>query len=387
MATVNDILNLARAWLGKNEADGSHMDIINVYNSHTPLARGYKVKYTDNWCAATISALAIKCNATNIIPLECSCGEMIKLAQQMGVWNEDGSITPNVGDIIMYDWDNQDGWPEHVGIVESVTNNQITVIEGNKSNAVGRRVINVGNASIRGYIQPNYDGSISNNQPSKPQTGNDVAVDYYVKVNTKSGVNCRKEPSVSSAKITAYANGTKLHVTGEKNGWLYVNNTGYVSGQYCVRVSTIEDSMGTPVNYQVRVNTPSGVNCRRGPSADSGKITAYPNGTLLNITYENNGWLYANNKGWVYGQYCTKVGSSSSKPTETYEVTASDLIVRNAPNGKAVGYNGLTADGKKHDTDKDGAIQKGTRVTVLEWSNGWAKIPSGWVSGDYLKKV
>lgn len=316
MATVNDILNLARAWLGKNEADGSHMDIINVYNSHTPLARGYKVKYTDNWCAATISALAIKCNATNIIPLECSCGEMIKLAQQMGVWNEDGSITPNVGDIIMYDWDNQDGWPEHVGIVESVTNNQITVIEGNKSNAVGRRVINVGNASIRGYIQPNYDGSISNNQPSKPQTGNDVAVDYYVKVNTKSGVNCRKEPSVSSAKITAYANGTKLHVTGEKNGWLYVNNTGYVSGQYC-----------------------------------------------------------------------TKVGSSSSKPTETYEVTASDLIVRNAPNGKAVGYNGLTADGKKHDTDKDGAIQKGTRVTVLEWSNGWAKIPSGWVSGDYLKKV
>ena len=60
MATVNDILNQARAWLGKNEADGSHMDIINVYNAHTPLARGYKVKSTDSWCAVYVSAVAIK---------------------------------------------------------------------------------------------------------------------------------------------------------------------------------------------------------------------------------------------------------------------------------------------------------------------------------------
>ena len=53
---------------------------------------------------------------------------MIELAKQMKIWNEDSKRSPNVGDIIMYDWDNQDGWPEHVGIVESVTNNQITAV-------------------------------------------------------------------------------------------------------------------------------------------------------------------------------------------------------------------------------------------------------------------
>ena len=37
--------------------------------------------------------------------------------------------------------------------------------------------------------------------------------------------------------------------------------------------------------------------------------------------------------------------------------------------------------------DKDGCLNKGTRVTVYEWKNGWARIPSGWVSGEYLKKV
>ncbi len=313
ISNVEILLKYARSWIGLNEKDGSYKQIIDVYNNHLPRARGYKVNYNDDWCAVFVSACVIKANLTKFIPLECSCGEMIELAKQMNIWNEDGKRSPNVGDIIMYDWDNQDGWPEHVGIVESVTNNQITVIEGNKSNAVGRRVINVGNASIRGYIQPNYDGSVTNNQPSKP-ISNEKAVNYQVKVNTKSGVNCRKEPSVSSAKITAYANGTQLTITKEKNGWGYANNTG-----------------------------------------------------------------------WVSLEYCTKI--SDSKALGTYEVTASDLIVRDAPNGKPVGYNKLTADGKAHDTDKDGAIQKGTRVTVKEWRDGWAKTPSGWVSGEYLKKV
>ena len=237
MSNVEKILNQAKSWIGLNEKDGSHKQIIDVYNNHLPRARGYKVKYSDNWCATFVSACAIKTNLINIIPLECSCGEMIELAKQMNIWNEDGKRSPNVGDIIMYDWDKKDGWPEHVGIVESVANNQITVIEGNKSNAVGRRVINVGNASIRGYIQPNYDGSVTNNQPSNP-VSNEKAVNYQVKVNTKSGVNCRKEPSVSSAKITAYANGTQLTITKELNGWGYANNTGWVDLEYCINVSS-----------------------------------------------------------------------------------------------------------------------------------------------------
>ncbi|MFR2451646.1 MAG: peptidoglycan-binding protein, partial [Clostridia bacterium] len=67
-------------------------------------------------------------------------------------------------------------------------------------------------------------------------------VNYKVKVNTKSGVNCRKESSVSSAKITAYANETVLNVTKEQNGWLYVNDTGWVSEQYCVKVTDSSSS-------------------------------------------------------------------------------------------------------------------------------------------------
>lgn len=162
MTTAKEIVNLAKAWIGKNEADKSHRAIINIYNSHKPWARGYKVSYTDSWCATFISALAIQCNATDIIPTECGCGEMIALCQKLGIWVEDDGHIPKEGDIIFYDWqddgkgDNK-GWSDHVGLVEKVNGITITVIEGNVNDAVGRRTIAVNARCIRGYAVPKYD--------------------------------------------------------------------------------------------------------------------------------------------------------------------------------------------------------------------------------------
>lgn len=174
--TVNQILNEAKKHLGVKEGSSGHHNIINTYNSHRPLARGYKVKYSDNWCATFISFLAIKCGATDIIPTECSCGQMIELMKKKGIWNENDDITPKAGDIIMYDWDKKDGWPEHVGIVEKVSGNTITVIEGNKSDAVSRRNIKVGDPNVRGYGQPNYKKEPEPSKP-KPTPTNKIAED------------------------------------------------------------------------------------------------------------------------------------------------------------------------------------------------------------------
>lgn len=80
--------------------------------------------------------------------------------------------------------------------------------------------------------------------------------------------------------------------------------------------------------------------------------------------------------------------ASNAKTTGTYEVTASSLRVRKGPgtNYAAKKKSELSADGKKH-SNANGSLLKGTRVTVYEWKNGWARTPSGWLSGDYLKKV
>lgn len=78
MTTVKQLLDLARAWIGCRESDGSHMEIVNVYNAYTPLPRNYKVKSNDSWCMVFISALFIKVGLANLCPLECSCGKAIE---------------------------------------------------------------------------------------------------------------------------------------------------------------------------------------------------------------------------------------------------------------------------------------------------------------------
>lgn len=247
--TANAILDIARGWIGRKESNGTHKEIIDVYNNHKPLARGYKVKYTDSWCATFVSACAIKAGYTDIIPLECSCNQMIKGFQKMGRWTENDAHVPHLGDVIFYDWQDNGvgdckGTSEHVGYVEKVENGKITVIEGNKNDSVSRRVLNVNGRYIRGFGCPAYEATASKPQPN--------------------------------------------------------------------------------------ASTASG----------------------------------------------------------TYVVTASSLIVRTGP---GTGYrrkkkSELTANAREHATFT-GALKKGTRVTVKEFRDGWARIPSGWVCANYLKKV
>ncbi len=154
-------VDTAEAWYGCNEADGSYREIIDLYNEHKPLARGYKVKYTDSWCATYGSAVAIKAGYTDIIPTECGCGQMIELFRELGRWVENDAYVPEPGDYIFYDWDDtgrgdDTGWPEHVGIVASVSGNAVRIIEGNKGDAVSYRDITVNARYIRGYGVPDY---------------------------------------------------------------------------------------------------------------------------------------------------------------------------------------------------------------------------------------
>ena len=158
--TAQDVLNVMRSWLGFSEANGKFKQIIDLYNSVKPLPRGYAVKYSDEWCDTTVSAAGIKAGCSDLIGRECGCEEHVKIFKSMGIWIEDGTITPKPGDIILYNWDDNtqpnDGYSDHIGFVESVSGKTITCIEGNKGEAVARRTLSVGNGNIRGYARPKY---------------------------------------------------------------------------------------------------------------------------------------------------------------------------------------------------------------------------------------
>ena len=176
MKYASKVVEQAKAWLGRKEADGSHKLIIDTYNAHKPLARGYAVQYDDAWCATFVSAVAIKLGYTDIIPTECSCSKMIALLKKLSSWEESDSRKPNPGDLIFYDWQDTNpaaenvNDPDHVGIVEKVSGNTITVIEGNYSKSVKRRTLAVNGKYIRGYGVPKYDAEASTEAEKEPAT-------------------------------------------------------------------------------------------------------------------------------------------------------------------------------------------------------------------------
>ena len=91
------VVSVAEGWLGANEPDGTHREIIDLYNAQDVLAQDYEMKYSDNWCAAFASAVAIQCDLTDIIPTECGCQRQIGLWEQLGRWEEDDNYVPLCG--------------------------------------------------------------------------------------------------------------------------------------------------------------------------------------------------------------------------------------------------------------------------------------------------
>jgi hypothetical protein len=184
------VVSIAVGWLGRKESNGTHKQIIDTYNAHKPLARRYKVKYTDEWCSTFASAVAIVAGLTDIIPTECGCEEHIKLFKKLGAWVENDAYTPKAGDYIFYCWDDNGvgdntGGADHIGIVVSVSGNTIKIIEGNISNAVGYRTIEVNGQYIRGYGVPKYASKATEDEaeeakPITPSTPTTEDLEYAV---------------------------------------------------------------------------------------------------------------------------------------------------------------------------------------------------------------
>ena len=155
-------VHTAQQWLGTEENSEDHEKILQIYNTHQPLAQGYVVTMDDSWCATFVSCVAIQLHLTDIVPTECSCERQIELWKITGQWEEKDNYMPLPGDLIYYAWDEKQifgdctGWADHVGIVVGTAGPFIKVIEGNKDDSVAYRIIPRGYYEIRGYGLPDY---------------------------------------------------------------------------------------------------------------------------------------------------------------------------------------------------------------------------------------
>lgn len=157
------VVAIMRGWLGCKQGDKTQHYIVDTYNSIRPLPMGYKLSYSEAWCAATVSAAGYLAGMQEIIFPHMNCGSLVSLFKKAGKWVEDDAYIPKPGDLPVYDWtDNGVGdctaHASHVGMVEWCDGKQFSVMEGNmgSGHVCGRRIMDVNGKYIRGFCCPDY---------------------------------------------------------------------------------------------------------------------------------------------------------------------------------------------------------------------------------------
>lgn len=107
------------------------------------------------WCACFVSWCADQCGYldSGTYPKFSGCVFGMQWFQQRGLWL-DGSAEPVPGMLIFFDWANQDGVPDHVGIVEKVEDGTVYTVEGNSRDMCRQKQYSLGSGVILGYGMP-----------------------------------------------------------------------------------------------------------------------------------------------------------------------------------------------------------------------------------------
>lgn len=366
------VVSIAQGYIGCNESDGSHKKIIDLYNNHTPLARGYKVQYTDAWCSTFASAVAIAAGLTDIIPTECGCEKHIQLFKNLGSWQENDAYVPSPGDYIFYDWDDSGsgdctGSADHVGIVEKVSGQTITVIEGNYSNSVKRRTITVNARYIRGYGVPKYSskatssGGTSTGSSTGTSTSGDT-VYTVVKGDTLSSIAAKYGTTYQKlAEYNGIANpnvisvGQKIKIPGSGNSASSSNNS---TSNTSYKVGDVVQFKGS--KHYTSAAATSGTAAKPGPA----KITQISNGAkhpyhIIHTDSTSNvyGWVDAADIG-------AAANGSSSGGAVTHTVVKGDTLSALASKYGTTTAKIVAANKSKYPTMTANYIVVGWKLTI-----------------------
>ena len=122
MPAAKDLIAVARAELGVKESPAGSNKV--KYNTWY---YGREVSGPSfPWCMAFVQWCCDRAGVALPV-LTASCTALMVEARKAGMWVTSGY---REGDIVLYDW-GRDRYPDHCGVVESVSGPQITAIEGN----------------------------------------------------------------------------------------------------------------------------------------------------------------------------------------------------------------------------------------------------------------
>lgn len=135
-------------YVGCHEGDTLHREIVDGYNSILPHPRGYKLKYTDSWCAAFVSWVMYTAGISTF-PYECGVSEMLELMYKKNMLIR-GRL-PYSGEVVFFNY-------SHVGLClgSDWNSNVIAVREGNANDSVIDRYYRLDGGKLRCFAAPYF---------------------------------------------------------------------------------------------------------------------------------------------------------------------------------------------------------------------------------------
>lgn len=154
-------------------------------------------------------------------------------------------------------------------------------------------------------------------------------------VDTSAGLNVRKGPSTSYAKIATLTNGTKVKVITTSGDWSKISSgsiTGYVSNQYLSSKAPSSDNDSNETSITKYVDASVGLNVRKGAGTSYSVITTLSHGTKVTVKSTSNGWSKITSgsvTGYVSSTYLTstKPSSGGSSDSNTSTSTSASKVI------------------------------------------------------------
>lgn len=160
LSQAQALIKQAQTYIGVGQGSARHRHLVDTYNQIKPLPQGYRASYQDDWCDIFVSALAQEAGLGHLVGAECGVQRHVALFIQKGIWySRQSGFVPQVGDIIVFDWDGA-GFADHIGLVSASDGAHVWTIEGNAAHRqVATRRYSLNDWRIKGYARPCYQAS------------------------------------------------------------------------------------------------------------------------------------------------------------------------------------------------------------------------------------
>lgn len=201
MAQQDLILNKAIEEIGTYEADDRSVKYSNQYGLPK-----------QDWCVMFVWWVFFQCGLSNLFlngRKTASCGALYQYALN----NNYLTSNPQKGDLALFNWDGNRN-PQHIGIVEKVSTNKVTTIEGNTiisnhNNGVARKTRST--EYVVAYIHPAYSETVTTPTTTDNINNDTPITEYYL--------------DYGHASETAYEDGNDIVYP---NGWLFQIGNYYI---------------------------------------------------------------------------------------------------------------------------------------------------------------